>query len=162
MCLGLIGIIMSLPFVVAPPPTSKYPYLYYTYKGEYVDGDLDSFKEMDDGNVISWQGLYYLIIWPISAWLLEVGIFFERPGGSYETVGLEINFKYTGSSDLTIVVYYHQGGPDTFYVSTTGGYLHKSYPLDAYKTVQAVHFETWHFFDRQYLYIDFLRVGYIP
>lgn len=161
MCLGLIGIIMSLPFVVAPTPTSKYPYDYYTSKGDYLDGDLDSFKEYDDDEVISWQGEWYWIVWPFGYWHLEVSTFFESPGGSYPDVGLEGWVRYSGASDLTIVVYYHQGGPDVFYLSDTGGgYQHIVENLDAYKTVQAIHFENWHFGENPYLYIDLLRVGY--
>lgn len=161
MCLGLIGIIMSLPFVVASP-AEKFPYMYYTYNGEYLDGDLDSFKVYDDDEVISWKGeqIYILPWWYY--WDLEVGTFFESPAGSYENVGLEGWIRYSGASDLTIVVYYHQGGPDTFYESDTGGgYRHIIYTLDAYKTVQAVHFENWHFIENPYLYIDYLRVGYL-
>ncbi|MFW9873133.1 MAG: hypothetical protein ACFFG0_08540 [Candidatus Thorarchaeota archaeon] len=152
---------MSFTSVVAPPPPAvEKPTFFVTLYGEKVYGDIDSLQS-NDGDIIHWRGNYYSASWWLWMWILEVELFFDDPGYSYPYVILQVEFKYDGADPLKIVVFYDQGGTDTFEESSTGGnYVIKTYTLDSYKTVDTVIFHNGNFFIRPYLYVDFCHIGY--
>lgn len=163
--LGII-IIIIIPIsnvVASPPPASEKPTFFSTLHGIHVSGDIDDLQHFYD-NAVYWKGdLYFYPDFPFFLWCIEPALCYDDPGYTYKHVFLEVRFKYSGSSDLRIIIFYAEGGCDEFPEPSTGGnYVMKYYTLDSYKTVSYISFynaAAW-YGGQQDLYIDCASVGY--
>lgn len=164
--LGLIVFTIPISNVEAiPQETSEVPYIFRTLKGTLVDGITEDVQDFDD-DFAHWKGKKYLlwIPYPEIAWIIEPALYYDHPGYTYKYVYLAVNFKYSGTSDLAIKVWYRGGGLDTFYEPSTGGsFVMKYYTLDNYKIVSYISFRGYDNIltgDQQHVYIDCAEVGY--
>lgn len=164
-CLFLIGITISMSSVMAwELPIVEKSQWFSTERGTHVSGNNDDLQT-DNGVAVHWRGDLYPTIYPYFwIWIVEVYISFNVPARSYLNVYLEVNFKFSGNSDLRIIVRYSNGGIDEFYEdSTEGSYRYCAYLLDSYQKVVSVTFySAASIFGgiQQNLYIDYIGVMY--
>jgi len=162
-CLFLIGITISMSSVMAwEMPIVEKSQWFTTEHGTHVSGNNDDLQT-DNGVAVHWRGDFEpgFLPWE-SVWIVEVHIGFNVPARSYSNVYLEVDFQFSGNSDLRIIVFYTQGH-DEFYESSTGDYVYCAYLLDPYKKVVSVTFycATSIFGGiQQNLYIDYLSIMY--
>jgi len=164
--LGLIVFVIPISNVVAsPPPAAERPAWFYTLHGTLVSGDLGDLQNFYD-DAVHWRGeLYYLGNWLLGwAWIVQPALYFDDPGYTYEYVFLTVRFKYSGNSNLRIIVFYDDGTLDEFPEPSTGGsYVMKFYMLYRHKTVSYICFySAIHYLlgGQQHVYIDCAEVGY--
>lgn len=166
-CVFLIGITISMSSVMAwPQATIEKPTYAYELGGYRVSGqDVD--LQTNNGVAVHWKGEDVSKWWDIWTWFwyIEPAIVFDLPGGSYETVFLQIDFKYSGDKTLDIWVFYSTGGSDHFSEPPTGGsYRTKTFYLDSYKKVTYVTLWACDWKPaggfQQHIYVDYICIGY--
>ena len=148
-----------------------YPNSWATYDGEYITGNLNSFRESDDNNIISWRALLYqvgsyrLAWWlppiPIYSWILGVNVYVPQKGGIGADNYVALRFRYEGLGLLHVTIKYTDFTIDNYWESdTTGSYLTICYPTEDFKTIMKVEFDCNHPTSQGYLWVDLLYINY--
>lgn len=184
-CLALITLV-ALPSVLAfQPMVAKSPVWFNTYKGSKIYGDLDDLQRTD-GDVVHWQGIVYDFgevggkpwwwmpwwYWPhYCGWQIGASVAFDRVFNIESDNYLNVKYRLYGPGTLRVVVWYFQGGSDTYYKYDTGGaYTDEFIYFDDYKSVSHVDFDYLHTYigdptnppanTRPYFWVDYVAVYY--